>query len=384
MARVQNALVVGAGIGGLGVGAALAQRGIQTEVLEIKPEPNVYGVGINQPGNSLRALRALGVLDEIRAVGFEFDYWDFNDAAGQLVVHCPCSLASDGVPHNVALSRPELHRILIAANERAGVQISYGTTVAELADDNGAAQVKLTDGREAEYDLVVACDGVNSPTRNRLFGDQFQPAYTGFGVWRVTVPRPPDVHGGALFQAVDRKAGYIPLSQETMYLLLVIAEPHHARYDKAALPAMLRERLEPFTGIVGQIRDAITDDDDVVYGPLSEIRLPAPWFGGRVAICGDAAHACTPHLTQGAGMALEDAIVLADELATGDRPLDDALQAYSDRRFPRAKVIQDASRGILQAEMSITAENIGHAFEHMKSALPEQFAHLDEFLCQPA
>lgn len=384
MAAVRNALVVGAGIGGLGVGAALARRGIETEVLEIKPEPNVFGVGINQPGNSLRALSALGVFDEICAVGFEFDHWDFHDAHGNLVVRCPSNLASDGIPNNVALARPELHRILIGANERAGVEITYGTTVEHIDDDNGAAHVRLTDGRENDYDLVVACDGVNSATRNRVFGDRYLPAYTGAGVWRVTVPRPPEARSGALFQAVDRKAGYIPLSEETMYLLLVLPEPHRARYEKADLPAMLRERLAPFDGIVGEIRDGITDDHDVVYGPLSEIRLPMPWHDGRVVISGDAAHACTPHLTQGAGMALEDAIVLAEEVSVPDRSLEQALCAYGERRYPRAKVIQDASRGVLEAELSINAENIEHAFEHMKEALPAQFAQLGSFLCQPA
>lgn len=382
MGRVEKVLVAGAGIGGLGAGAALANRGIEVEVVELKPEPNVYGVGINQPGNSLRALKSIGVLDEICEVGFQFDAWRFHDHRGQLVVDVPSKLGGGGIPANTGLTRRDLHTILIGAADRAGARVEYGNTVAEMAD-NGRAQVTLADGRDDEYDLVVAFDGINSPLRTRAFGEGYDPVYTGFGVWRVTVPRPAAHDYGAVYQAVGAKGGLIPLSRDWMYLFLVTAEPAHVRYDKTQFVEMLRERLEPFEGIVGEVRDALSDGDDVVYSPLSEVFLPAPWFNGRLLVCGDAAHACCPHITQGAAMALEDAVVLAEELSA-DRPLAESLQAFSDRRYPRARFVQDVSRGILDAEMQITQENIEDAFAHMREQLPAQAAGIDEFLNVPA
>jgi 2-polyprenyl-6-methoxyphenol hydroxylase-like FAD-dependent oxidoreductase len=383
MGDVRKVLIVGAGIGGLGAGAALAARGVDVELVEIKPEPNIYGVGINQPANSLRALDALGVLDEVREVGYELDRWKFHDAHGNLVVDVPSHLGGDGIPANVGLTRRDLHNILIGAAERAGVRTTYGTTVEEV-HDNGAAQVRLSDGREEEYDLVVAFDGINSAQRKRLFGDAYDPVYTGYGVWRVTTPRPEHITYGALYQAPGSKAGHIPLSRELMYLLLVHPEPHHARFDRSTYVEMLRERLAPFEGVIGDIRENLKAGDDVVYSPLSEVMLPAPWFKGRVLLCGDAAHACTPHITQGAAMALEDAVVLPEELAKTDLPLDARLQSFSERRYPRAKFVQDVSRGILNAEMQINAQNIDHAFAHMKEELPGQMAGVDAFLNQPA
>jgi 2-polyprenyl-6-methoxyphenol hydroxylase-like FAD-dependent oxidoreductase len=113
--------------------------------------------------------------------------------------------------------------------------------------------------------------------------------------------------------------------------------------------------------------------------------LPAPWSTGRILICGDAAHACTPHITQGAAMALEDGMVLADELrADAGRSLAATLTAFSERRYPRARFVQDVSRGILNAEMQINAENIAHTFAHMRDELPGQMAGVDAFLNQPA
>jgi len=190
MDDISKVLIVGAGIGGLGAGAALAARDVDVEIVEIKPEPNVYGVGINQPANSLRALQKLGVLEEVCAVGFEFDRWKFHDAHGNLVVDVPSHLGGDGIPPNEGLTRRNLHDILIGAADRAGARTTYGTTVAGIEDRNGAAEVTLSDGREEEYDLVVGFDGINSPTRTRLFGDTYDSVYSGFGVWRVTTPKP--------------------------------------------------------------------------------------------------------------------------------------------------------------------------------------------------
>jgi 2-polyprenyl-6-methoxyphenol hydroxylase-like FAD-dependent oxidoreductase len=375
-------LIVGAGIGGLGAAAALANRGHEVDVVEIKSEPNVYGVGINQPANSLRALQQLGVLEEVLGAGFQFTSWVFHDADGKLVVDVRSRLGGDGIPPNNGLSRRDLHSILIGAADRAGAPVRYGTTIEEI-NDNGAAHVGFSDGTSADYDLVIGFDGINSKLRKRMFPDAADPVYTGYAVWRVTVPRPEELKQGALYQAVGAKGGHIPLSKDTMYLLLVVAEPHHVRYDRADFPEMLRERLAPFKGPLGHIRDELPDDADIVFSPLSEVLLPAPWFKGRVLICGDAAHACTPHITQGAAMALEDAIVLADELAV-DCDLGEALHAFGERRFPRVKLVQDVSRGILNSEMSITAENISDALQHMREALPGQMGGVDDILNQSA
>lgn len=385
MANIEKALIVGAGIGGLGAGAMLAKQGIETEIIEIKPEAKVFGVGINQPGNSLRALKEIGVLDEILDVGVQYNAYGFFDYNSKLIVEVPSRIGGDGIPNNCALPRRELHRILIGAADRAGAVTRYGTTVAEYDDSGDRAAVTFSDGSTGEYDLVVGYDGIKSDMRHRLFGDEYLPKYTGFAVWRVTIPRPEHVINCDIFQAPDSKAGYIPLTKETMYLFLVIPEPEGLHYDPADFPEMLRERLEPYNKDIGDIRDGLKEGDDIVMSPLSEVLLPPPWHKGRCVIAGDAAHACTPHITQGAGMALEDAVVLADELGKGaDRTLDETLTVFAERRYPRAKFVQDVSRGILEAEMAVTAETLPIAAEHMAEELPGQFAQIDAFLAQPA
>ncbi len=384
MKPIQKCLVVGAGIGGLGATAALSQEGVQVDLIEIEPEPEVYGVGINQPANSLRALEKLGVLDQVCAAGYQFGGWDFHDAAGNLVVAVDNHLSDDDrIPQNNGLSRRDLHTVLIGAVERTETRVRYSTTIERLDDRSDEIAVMLSDGTSGTYDLVVGFDGIRSPLRRELFGPEYDPAYAGVAIWRVTIPKPPEITRGALFQAVGAKAGYIPLSEKSMYLLLVTPEPRGQRLSKAECVDALRNRLRDFSGVIGEIRDSLEPGDDVIYSPLNEVMLPSPWFKGRVVVCGDGAHACAPHLTQGAAMALEDAVVLAEEVGR-QRSLQETLIRFDERRYPRANFVQMASRGILDAEMSITDETLPDALEHMREALPGQFAQVDSMLAQPA
>jgi 2-polyprenyl-6-methoxyphenol hydroxylase-like FAD-dependent oxidoreductase len=383
MANVDKVLIVGAGIGGLAAAAALGQRGVETEIVEIKPDATVYGVGINQPANSLRALDRIGVLQEILEIGVVFDRWTFHDYKGELIVDVVSGLGGNGVPPNCALPRRSLHKILIGASERAGATVRYGTTVADLEQADDRVEVTFSDGDRRSYDLVAAFDGIKSPMRQRLFGEGYDPVYSGHVVWRVTVPRPPEAKAGALYQSPRSKGGYIPLTEDTMYLLLVTSEPADVHYPKEELAELLRERLAEYGGPLGEIRENLEDDDDIVYSPLSEVLLPPPWHRGRVVLGGDAAHACTPHITQGAAMALEDAVVLAEEL-DGAVDVERALTEYEQRRYPRAKFVQEVSRGILEAEMAINEESLAVAVEHMAAELPGQFAGVDQFLNQAA
>jgi 2-polyprenyl-6-methoxyphenol hydroxylase-like FAD-dependent oxidoreductase len=378
----RRVLVVGAGIGGLGAGAALAQRGAEVEIVEINPAHEVLGVGINQPANSLRALRAIGVLDECIEAGFQFDRARFCDASGDLIVEVPSGLGGD-VPANNALTRPDLQRILLAAVDRAGAKLRRGVTVSDLRQEGERVQVDFTEGGSGEFDLVVAFDGIKSAMRRRLFGPGHEPVFTGYGCWRVSFPRPAEVSCSYIFQGIGAKPGVIPLNAGEMYMFLVSPEPGQPRHDPARFDDLVRERMAGFTGLPGELRDSITGPGGIVYSPLSEIMLPLPWHRGRVVVLGDAAHACAPHITQGAGMALEDAVVLA-ELLGGDLPVERALSALGERRWPRCKLVQDVSHQILVNEMSVTAETLPAAIRQMRAELPRQSAQVDAVLNQPA
>jgi 2-polyprenyl-6-methoxyphenol hydroxylase-like FAD-dependent oxidoreductase len=107
----------------------------------------------------------------------------------------------------------------------------------------------------------------------------------------------------------------------------------------------MREKLEPFGGRVAEQRELITDPSEVVYRPVDNIIVPAPWYRGRAVLIGDAAHGTSPHAGQGAAQAIEDAVVLAEEIASG-KPAEELLDTFMARRYDRCKAVVELSGAI--------------------------------------
>ncbi|WP_018571597.1 FAD-dependent monooxygenase [Streptomyces sp. PsTaAH-124] len=345
-----HVLIHGGGIGGLTLATALARRGHTVEVVEARHELDALGVGIIQPSNALHAMDEIGVLDDCLRAGFEWEVLTIADPTGATLAEIPQPRMGD-TPSNNGIPRPALARVLGAAATAAGATIRFSATITELTDDGAGVDVTLSDGSSGRWDLVVGFDGIGSPLRSRLYGDRYTPQYTGFANWRVTVPRLPEVRGVVMGVAgQEAKALLTPITDELMYLGAVFAEAEDFRPDPERALEQLRERLAAFSGPVAQALASVTDPAGVVYSRISQVTVEDPWHVGRVVLAGDAAHASTPHLAQGAAMAVEDAVVLAHALdAQADVP--GALKAWEERRRPRAMWVQALSRAVLKQEM---------------------------------
>jgi 2-polyprenyl-6-methoxyphenol hydroxylase-like FAD-dependent oxidoreductase len=119
--------------------------------------------------------------------------------------------------------------------------------------------------------------------------------------------------------------------------------------DPSASAALARQQLEGYGGPVARVREQITDDSQVLMRPIESILVPPPWYRGRVLLIGDAAHATTPHLASGAGMAIEDAIVLG-ELLRRATPFPEALQEFMSRRYERCRLVVENSLKVAEWE----------------------------------
>src|ERR1700722_18192802 len=146
MSPIKSVLIVGGGIGGLTLAVALGRQGLKAEVIELKPEHKVFGVGIIQPGNALRALRTLGLMDACLAAGFQTDHYAMYDAAGEFIARMQLlRIAGATTPAVNGMPRTALHRILTDAAEAAGARIRFGLTVSEIASHEDRADVVLSD-----------------------------------------------------------------------------------------------------------------------------------------------------------------------------------------------------------------------------------------------
>jgi len=351
MPAVQRVLVVGGGVGGLTAGVALRRAGIDVDLVEINPNFNVYGVGIIQPNNTLRALDRIGLAQRCVELGTPFPGWKMFGATGNFLMEAPnTSRAAPGYPPNNGITRPNLQKILSEAALEQGVNVKLGTKVCELHDRGGRVDITLSDGTEGHYDLVVGCDGIYSDTRRRIFGDAGAPHCTGQSVWRYNLPRRSQFAWGEVHSGPSTKVGLVPIKRDLMYMFLVTAEPNNPRMPPDRLAELMRERLAGYEGVVAELRALIVDPSGVVYKPMEALLLPAPWHKGRVIIIGDAAHATTPHLAQGAAMAIEDAVLLG-ELLGRSTSLEAVLSEFMSRRFDRVKFVKDSSDQIAAWEM---------------------------------
>jgi 2-polyprenyl-6-methoxyphenol hydroxylase-like FAD-dependent oxidoreductase len=353
MSDIRRVLVVGGGVGGLTAATAFAQRGVEVVLIERRPAFDVPGVGLGQPANALRVYGALGVLPEILATGFSYDRMRIFDFNRELIVEHKFLLGDEKVPATCALSRLQLHEILLAAAQRAGVDVHTGVTVSELHDEKDRVSVAFSDGRTAAFDLLAGFDGIRSTTRLQLFGTAFAPRPSGYGGWRVQVPRPDDVQCMEFLQGVGGKTGAMPLSNDLMYIFHICPEAPDAVFKRQDYPDLFKARLSQYGNYVAELAASLDANSDIVYSPIEPMLLPWPWFRGRVVFGGDAAHTFPPHLTQGAAMAAEDGYILAREALADDVPVEARLTRYSQLRYARNAFVYSFAYQWMLDEQSI-------------------------------
>ena len=376
MSAVDTVLVVGGGLAGAATAIHLAARGVAVDLVEIKPDVAALGSGITLQGNALRELRTLGVWEQAQAAGYAFDVTGIRapDPAGTVVAEIPdARTGGPDLPAAMGMPRPELARILLDRATGVGVKVRFGTTFTELDQDGDGVDVTFSDGSTGRYDVVVAADGLRSYTR-RALGIQLETRSLGMGIWRAFGPRPASVtrtdlyYGGPSFIA-----GYCPTGDDSLYAYIVEPAQDRSGLSPDEQLATMKQLSEAYHGPWDEIRATLTDPSRVNYTWFETHVLDAPWNRGRVVLIGDAAHTCPPTIAQGGAMALEDAAVLG-ELLTERSTLDqDLWDAFSARRYQRAKTVVEASNQLAQWQL-----------DHVQGDIPGLMRSIAMLTSQPA
>lgn len=337
----RNAVVVGAGIGGLAAGLGLRRIGWDVTVVEQAPVLADVGAGISLAANGIHALDALGVGEAVRAEGRGQYTGGTRTPRGRWLVRMDGAAVERAVGTPiVGIPRAALHRALRAALPPESLVIGTEATGLDLSDP---ARPRVTcDGAPLDADLVIAADGVDSRLRAALFPHHPGPAYSGSTVLRAITEHPVELRTDfELSWGRGVEFGHIAFSDGRAEWHAVVKTAAGVRHTDplGAVRRRFGDWHDPVPALLAATRPA-----DVLHHDVHELAVPLPSYtAGRVALLGDAAHAMTPNLGQGACQALEDAVVLAAALAAEPTP-EAALARYDAERRPRSQAVARAAR----------------------------------------
>ncbi|WP_296048191.1 FAD-dependent oxidoreductase [uncultured Alteromonas sp.] len=352
-ACVEKVLVIGGGFSGMSAAIELSKKGIAVDLVEIDKDWRTDGAGISIGGATIRAFAQIGILDEFLAQGATHKGLDVHAPTGQHLAFIPAPpLMGKDAPGGGAIMRPVLAKILAAKTRETNVNVRLGITFEQINDRGDSIEVSFTDGTSDSYDLVIGADGLNSSVRRAVFPEAEGPAYIGQGVWRAVLPRLPEIDNVTMWVGPHIKAGVNPMSADEMYMFVTENRETNGRIDSATYMEKLKALLAGFPAPMVQKLAVMLDEDSLIhYRPLEGMLMPGPWYKNRVLLIGDTVHATTPHLASGACIGIEDAIVIADELARTDT-LDEALAGFQTRRFERCRMVVENSGRLAQIEIT--------------------------------
>jgi 2-polyprenyl-6-methoxyphenol hydroxylase-like FAD-dependent oxidoreductase len=350
-------LVVGAGIAGLAAARTLHAWGASVEIVERAPVAGVLGSGIYLPGNAVRALDAVGLAEQVMARAVRIRRQRAADHRGRFLFDFDTDDVWQGVGPSLALHRADLHQVLLAGAK--DVPIRWACSPVSVTDTEDDVRVAFDDGSGRRYDLVVGADGVHSTMRRLLFGAGVADARpVGQFARRFLAPWPDAAPEWSVMLGRGTVFLTIPIGDGKVYCY-TDCRPDAARTPLADL---LADYTEPVPTLL-----AAASPTGIHSAPIEEVTLPR-WSRGAAVLIGDAAHATSPNMAEGAAMALEDAIVLADALA-GTRTITEALRAYEERRRVRTDWVlaqthrRDRSRGLPPAIRNAVLRRTGrHVF----------------------
>jgi 2-polyprenyl-6-methoxyphenol hydroxylase-like FAD-dependent oxidoreductase len=342
-------VVVGGGIAGLSLARELTRRGLWVVVLERAPKVAAVGAGIIMNPNAMAVLERNGLAAGVRAQSHPYLARDTHDHRGRLLAtrdYRPL-YAAGRLVEGALVHRGHLQQCLHDGLP-AGV-VHYGARVRALEAGPGGVRVEIEGGEPVSGDVLVGADGLRSEVRARFFGPN-EPAYLGYRSHRFAVPNRDGIAHFTEFLGRGQSIGLVPIGGGQLYVWTTFNSPRASRAWGLESVGAFRRLFERFRDPrVRRAFDQVESVEDVICTDIEEVHQE-PWVAGRVVLLGDAAHAITPGLGQGAGMAMEGATVLAEELALADRGAKDltaALASYATRRRDRVAMVAKLSRAVI-------------------------------------
>jgi len=320
--------IIGAGIGGLATGVAFKQLGLDFQIFERSPQLKAFGAGIVLSPNAMYVLTQLGLESEIKAAALPFTGFALKAPNGKTLQTNPTTIEYDGTTYqSMGITRGRLHEIL-SASIQDKVQLSK-----EL---NSIEENTLTfkDGSTVEASAIIAADGIHSIVRKKYFPDT-PLRYSGQSCWRALVNFELEddyLHTAAEYWGNGIRFGCIPVAKDKVYFYTsdVQASNQIIENPKTFLQDGFKDFHYPIPELI-----AASNEDEIMQHDLWDFAPISSYTKDNMVLLGDAAHAMTPNLGQGAAQSMEDALILSRCIAN-ENNIQDAFSAYEQQRIPKA------------------------------------------------
>jgi 2-polyprenyl-6-methoxyphenol hydroxylase-like FAD-dependent oxidoreductase len=332
--------IIGGGIAGLTTAIALRRMGIDAMVVEAAPEFRPVGAGLSLAVNAMQAFSEIGIADAVIAAGRKIDAITIFDQRGHVISKTNTERvnAKYGIS-NFSIHRADLHRVLYSF--LSPDLITLGKRSAGIEKIEGGYRVFFEDGSSMDSSYLIIAEGIHSPLRTSIVPGSKQ-RYAGYTCWRGIVENKKDLEMVSETWGPNGRFGIVPLANRQIYWFATksVKEPGSKFKDftRTDLIHNFRDYHEPVVELI-----EATPQDQIIWNDIFDLEPMNRYAYGDLVFLGDAAHATTPNLGQGACMAIEDAVVLANCLKKNSR-VSMAFECFQQKRMKRTHAIVRNSR----------------------------------------
>ena len=342
MGRSERFAIVGAGIGGLTLSIAMQRKGFNVSIFENAPSLNPLGAGLALAANAVKGFAEIGIAEAVLEAGSVLKKLLIRDDKGRILAETDSEVISKkfNTVNNFTIHRADLHEVLL--KQIAG-NVHLGKRCVDFKQTTRGVELIFQDGSTYDADYVIACDGIHSIFRKKLL-PQSKLRYAGYTCWRAVIesaPQSVDMEVTSETWGRGSRFGIAPLNNGRLYWFACLNAKEN---DLAMRSYSVKDLLNRFGAFHSPVREILehTRDKQLIWNDIVDFKPVDKFAFGNIVLIGDAAHATTPNMGQGACLAIEDAVTLANSIADS-RSVEEAFVGFERKRLKRTTVVVNDS-----------------------------------------
>ncbi|MCL1688356.1 hypothetical protein BAS09_18200 [Elizabethkingia ursingii] len=330
-------VIIGAGIAGLTCAIAFEKLGYKTILFEAASEIKAVGAGIGLAGNAIGALKVLGIEESIISMGNQLNNFPILDQNGKLIY----TVSSEKIKkkfkvENFTIHRASLHKILL--DQLRSTEIHLQKELKEIRSEDNYYRLIFKDNSEFKTKYLIGADGINSQVRN-FIAPNSKIRFAGYDCWRGVIDNTFHIKNGSETWGKNGRFGIVPLANNKVYWFLCLNRKHRnaGKQSKAELMDLFKDYHYPILQII-----TATSESQILYNPINDLKPQEIYTKNKILLIGDAAHATTPNLGQGACQAIEDVATLYQLILKSDS-IEESFNIFAKKRLKRTHFITNTS-----------------------------------------